>query len=623
MAPSCKKRKFFEEEKRCQRYCTRSYVKQLHFSMPVDQMGPLFGSLPTEMLTYVLSYLDAPSLACFGATCKTLYGYCEEMWRPLCNRLNLEQQPTVLCVQKPLKINSIYNYDRAVELCISKKRYKISAIRNWLFSRWRCVICYRTGSQRIDIHVDVTLCETCHLIFYRRKCHAKEQFSLTEKDLRIIDSESYEFLVSDLITIARAKYGGSHGLKQRLDSRKQQKEERESDKQCSLITRENLVVSALCHQGSSYEEISVVDFRCMPFVGSPPSYPGLEQQAEDAAKWLISCKNRQETRYKTLVDEIKVRSGRCKGCQARVDFRLAPHNAVCLHVTSTEGQTKMKSILSKFKEDIAHYSKHGLLHLESGPYDIEEKSALELMNRHDRMCKLQKELDERKDSWPDILKEDKNPMFSQLAQDYIYKGVSHLENKGSRFQLRKAMDVARVIITTANGWDARKKEMENSLAEKGVPSPTKILKLESQMLIDDFIDNSVVVRGEHILACSAAEVAEKVSVIEGHEKEQPSSVARRCARIYAECNPKPDFKQLQLQRKKDLLRSLSSIMPITSYEDLENSSCLRTANDFINCGTTTSLFGYKMNTPNSVASLIKLKQEIYMNQGKRTNAAET
>ena len=49
----------------------------------------------------------------------------------------------------------------------------------------------------------------------------------------------------------------------------------------------------------------------------------------------------------------------------------------------------------------------------------------------------------------------------------------------------------------------------------------------------------VQVRGEHIIACTAAEIAEKVSVIEGHEKEQPSSVAQRCARIYAECNPKP------------------------------------------------------------------------------------
>ncbi len=56
-----------------------------------------------------------------------------------------------------------------------------------------------------------------------------------------------------------------------------------------------------------------------------------------------------------------------------------------------------------------------------------------------------------------------------------------------------------------------------------------------------FVFNTLIiqVRGEHIIACSATEIAEKVSVIEGHEKEQPSSVAQRCARIYAECNPKP------------------------------------------------------------------------------------
>ena len=146
----------------------------------------------------------------------------------------------------------------------------------------------------------------------------QEQFSVTDKDLRIIHSESYEFLVSDLVTIARAKYGGKDGLKQRLQNRKQQKEERESDKQCSLVLRESRVVSSLCNQGSSYEDVSVVDFRCMPFVGT---HPDALQQADDAAKWLIACKNRQETRYKTLVDEIKVRSARCKGCQARVDYR--------------------------------------------------------------------------------------------------------------------------------------------------------------------------------------------------------------------------------------------------------------------------------------------------------------
>ena len=62
----------------------------------------------------------------------------------------------------------------------------------------------------------------------------------------------------------------------------------------------------------------------------------------------------------------------------------------------------MLSIQQKFKEDITHYSKHGLLYLESGPYDIDEKSAQELMNRHERMCKLQMELEERRNTWPDI-----------------------------------------------------------------------------------------------------------------------------------------------------------------------------------------------------------------------------
>ena len=179
MAPSCKKRKSAKKNDVCQRYCTRSSIKkQTDVTSNGNNMGPLIGSLPAEMLTNIISYLDAPALACFGATCKTLYGYCNEMWKPLCNRLKLERQPTILCVPKPLKSDSMYSYDNAVELCISKKRYKIAAIRNWLFSRWRCVVCYRNGSQRIDMHADVTLCETCHSLFYRRKCHAKVSGSL-------------------------------------------------------------------------------------------------------------------------------------------------------------------------------------------------------------------------------------------------------------------------------------------------------------------------------------------------------------------------------------------------------------------------------------------------------------
>lgn len=57
--------------------------------------------------------------------------------------------------------------------------------------------------------------------------------------------------------------------------------------------------------------------------------------------------------------------------------------------------------------------------------------------------------------------------------------------------------------------------------------------------LPSYFPSFIQVRGEHIIACSATEIAEKVSVLEGHEKEQPSSVALRCARIYAECNPKP------------------------------------------------------------------------------------
>jgi hypothetical protein len=85
-------------------------------------------------------------------------------------------------------------------------------------------------------------------------------------------------------------------------------------------------------------------------------------------------------------------------------------------------------------------------------------------------------------------------MICQFAQDFIYKGVAHLENKGARLALRKAMDVARVIITTAKGWDARKKEIMQTLADKGITTVPKGLKLQSQMLVDDFIENSVVVR---------------------------------------------------------------------------------------------------------------------------------
>lgn len=87
----------------------------------------------------------------------------------------------------------------------------------------------------------------------------------------------------------------------------------------------------------------------------------------------------------------------------------------------------------------------------------------------------------------------KDPMLSQFAQDFIYKGVANLENKGARFQLRKACDIARVIITRANGWDSRKREIVGALSDKAITCEVKELKLQSQTLVEDFIESSFVV----------------------------------------------------------------------------------------------------------------------------------
>lgn len=88
------------------------------------------------------------------------------------------------------------------------------------------------------------------------------------------------------------------------------------------MQREREVLRALESLNSSYSDIETVDARCMPYVSTPASYQYAPQQsAEDAAKWLIGWKNRQETRHKLLMAEIEARSSRCKGCRARYDYR--------------------------------------------------------------------------------------------------------------------------------------------------------------------------------------------------------------------------------------------------------------------------------------------------------------
>ena len=149
----------------------------------------------------------------------------------------------------------------------------------------------------------------------------QEQFSLTERDLRTLDNDSYEFLVSYLITIARKKYGSKEALQERLNHKQRQKNIREAEKQCALVQREREVIRALESLNSSYSDIETVDARFMPYVSTPASYQYVPLSAEDAAKWLIGLKNRQETRNKLLMAEIEARSSRCKGCRARFDYR--------------------------------------------------------------------------------------------------------------------------------------------------------------------------------------------------------------------------------------------------------------------------------------------------------------
>ena len=85
-------------------------------------------------------------------------------------------------------------------------------------------------------------------------------------------------------------------------------------------------------------------------------------------------------------------------------------------------------------------------------------------------------------------------MSCTYAQDFIYKGVAILDNDGNKCRLRNAKDVARVILAKACGWNSRNKEVMSELEKKGFFPPFDSLKLESRLLMDDFVESSVVVR---------------------------------------------------------------------------------------------------------------------------------
>lgn len=158
-----------QSSRRC---VTRSLARERQAS-GIESIGPFFGGLPPEMIKLLVSFLDAPALSNFGSTCRMLRTYTESSWNELCKRQNLHFPLTTLCVANPSKSDSKYDYDTAIGLCKGETKWKIAAKRNWLYSRWRCVVCYRNCSQRVDAHFDIALCDTCHPLFYRRKCHAK------------------------------------------------------------------------------------------------------------------------------------------------------------------------------------------------------------------------------------------------------------------------------------------------------------------------------------------------------------------------------------------------------------------------------------------------------------------
>lgn len=167
-----KRRRSSTTKEPTKRYATRSATKVRQAS-GVESLGSFFGGLPPEMIKLLVSFLDAPALSNLGSTCRLLRSYTESSWKELCSRQGLHFPLTTLCVASPASKDSPYDYDKAIKLCTSQEKWKIAAKRNWLYSRWRCVVCYRSCSSRVDAHFDIALCDTCHPLFYRRKCHAK------------------------------------------------------------------------------------------------------------------------------------------------------------------------------------------------------------------------------------------------------------------------------------------------------------------------------------------------------------------------------------------------------------------------------------------------------------------
>ena len=84
-------------------------------------------------------------------------------------------------------------------------------------------------------------------------------------------------------------------------------------------------------------------------------------------------------------------------------------------------------------------------------------------------------------------------MNCSYAQDYVYKGIALFDADGNKCRLRNAKDVARIILAQAKGWDQRLGEIKDELAKKKFLPSFDSLKIDSHLLVDDFVDSTIVV----------------------------------------------------------------------------------------------------------------------------------
>lgn len=87
----------------------------------------------------------------------------------------------------------------------------------------------------------------------------------------------------------------------------------------------------------------------------------------------------------------------------------------------------------------------------------------------------------------------KNPLQCSMAEDYIQKGVLTLQHQTGKCKLKKAKDIARVILAAARGWQSRRTELIRILEAKGFAPPFNLLKAECKALIEDYVDHMVIV----------------------------------------------------------------------------------------------------------------------------------